>query len=87
MNAGTALGLVHKSEMGFTNTESSARFLVASSLSFTTLHNLSAYAFWSGGRSYTVDEMARLMAEAGFTAIKPTILPAGATTLIEGTRG
>jgi predicted O-methyltransferase YrrM len=55
--------------------------------SFTTLHNLSAYALWSGGRSYTVDEMARLMAEAGFTAIKPTILPAGATTLIEGTRG
>jgi hypothetical protein len=53
---------------------------------FTTLHNLSAYALWSGGRSYTVAEMSGLMAEAGFSNICPIALKDSATTVIEGTR-
>ncbi|MFF1905124.1 class I SAM-dependent methyltransferase [Kitasatospora sp. NPDC058218] len=40
---------------------------------FTTLHNLSALALWSGGRSYTTDEMAELMTAAGLSDIE--VLP------------
>ncbi|GKS11047.1 SAM-dependent methyltransferase [Paenibacillus chitinolyticus] len=36
---------------------------------FTTLHNLSAWALWDGGRSYTVSEMSLLIEEAGFRNI------------------
>jgi predicted O-methyltransferase YrrM len=53
---------------------------------FTTLHNLSAYALWSGGRSYTVTEMTGLMEEAGFADIHATTLAASATVLLEGRR-
>jgi predicted O-methyltransferase YrrM len=53
---------------------------------FTTLHNLSAYALWSGGRSYTVAEMSGLMAEAGFSDIRPIAIKESATTVVEGVR-
>lgn len=53
---------------------------------FSTLHNLSAYALWDGGRSYSVADMTHLMHEAGLSSVSPVALSAGATTVLVGTR-
>jgi O-methyltransferase domain/Dimerisation domain len=53
---------------------------------FSTLHNLSAYALWDGGRSYSVGDMTQLMHEAGLRGVSPVALSAGATTVLAGTR-
>jgi hypothetical protein len=53
---------------------------------FSTLHNLSAYALWDGGRSYTVSDMTQMMHEAGLSAVSPVALTAGATTVLVGAR-
>jgi hypothetical protein len=51
---------------------------------FTTLHNLSAFALWQGGRSYTVSEMMRMVGEAGFIDVASAPIAKAATVAIIG---
>lgn len=49
---------------------------------FTTLHNLSAFILWNGGRSYTVDEAKQLLARCGFAEPDVISISGGASTVI-----
>ncbi|WKU46365.1 methyltransferase [Streptomyces sp. VNUA116] len=49
---------------------------------FTTLHNLSAFTLWGGGRSYTVGEAAALLRSAGFTEPVVHQVAQGASTVL-----
>ncbi|WP_190022326.1 methyltransferase [Streptomyces hiroshimensis] len=55
--------------------------------SFTTLHNLSAFTLWGGGRSYTVGEAARLLQDAGFTEPVVHQVAQGASTVLVAQKG
>lgn len=51
---------------------------------FAALHNLSAFLLWGSGRSYTADEMRKLMVVAGLTASDPKPVSGSTTELIVG---